>query len=501
MKPVVVHGKGAETPRHRGVRVITMVAPTVNFISFNTTGLDSIKAEYIRNLASITNCDFMSIQEHFKKNKTIDKFFKDSFPEHTSYVIPGYREIGQDSGRPMGGIAQLRKKNLNLKVDRVMTKSYRIQAQILDFSNSRLLWLNTYFPTDPGGNFDETELVELLAEIEDIMDRSEYDDVLWNGDLNYDKSRNTPFVLTVSRFLERVGLVSVWDHYPVDYTHIHTDYFSTSTLDHFVVNERLIDLITDCGPLHLGDNPSRHSPIVLKLKMSEIPIKSEVVSIKQRRPNWYKAKQEEVDKYTKELYNRLKELEVPECLNCTDILCTKSSHSEERDSHVLDILTAIIETSHDCIPMSGGRPCSDPRKSCKVSQAVPGWREEVEPLRQESLFWHAVWRSAGRPRNGLHEAMKRTRYRYHHAVREVRKRAGEICARNLLEASENGNMELLKEMKRIKGCKKSKLDLPENVEGACGEVNIVEKFRDFYESVYNSSESNEALEHIKTKIR
>ena len=86
-------------------------------------------------------------------------------------------------------------------------------------------------------------------------------------------------------------------------------------------------------------------------------------------------------------------------------------------------------------------------------------------------------------------------------MREVRKRAGEICARNLLEASENGNMELLKEMKRIKGCKKSKLDLPENVEGACGEVNIVEKFRDFYESVYNSSESNEALEHIKTKIR
>ena len=163
----------------------------------------------------------MSIQEHFKKNKTIDKFFKDSFAEHTSYVIPGYREIGQDSRRPMGGIAQLRKKNLNLKVDRVMTKSYRIQAQIIDFSNSRLFWLNTYFATDPGGNFDETEVVELLAEIEDIMDRSEYDDVLWNGDMNYDKSRNTPFVLTVSRFLERVGLVSVWDHYPVDYTHIH----------------------------------------------------------------------------------------------------------------------------------------------------------------------------------------------------------------------------------------------------------------------------------------
>ena len=61
-------------------------------------------------------------------------------------------------------------------------------------------------------------------------------------------------------------------------------------------------------------------------------------------------------------------------------------------------------------------------------------------------------------------------------------------------------MELLKEMKRIKGAKNTKLDLPENVEGACGEVNIVDRFREFYEGVYNSSASNEALEQIKDKV-
>ena len=97
--------------------------------------------------------------------------------------------------------------------------------------------------------------------------------------------------------------------------------------------------------------------------------------------------------------------------------------------------------------------------------------------------------------------MKQTRYRYHHAVRQVKKRAGEIQAKHLLEASESGSMELLKEMKRVKGGKKTVLDLPENVAGASGEVNIVEKFRDFYEGVYNSSESNEAVDEIKSKIR
>ena len=147
-----------------------MVIPTVNFMSFNSTGLDSIKAEYIRDLYNMTRCDFISIQEHFKKTKSIDKFFKDNFPEHVSYVIPGFREINQDSGRPKGGIAQLRKKKLDIKVDRVMTKNFRIQEQVLHFANSRLLWINTYFPTDPGGtNFDENELIGLLIEIEDII--------------------------------------------------------------------------------------------------------------------------------------------------------------------------------------------------------------------------------------------------------------------------------------------------------------------------------------------
>ena len=56
-------------------------------------------------------------------------------------------------------------------------------------------------------------------------------------------------------------------------------------------------------------------------------------------------------------------------------------------------------------------------------------------------------------------------------------------------------------MKRIKGGKKKKLYLPENVAGESGEINIVEKFREFYEGVYNSSESTEALNEIKKKIQ
>ena len=90
------------------------------------------------------------------------------------------------------------------------------------------------------------------------MDNADFDDILWNGDLNFDKSRSSTFVNIVTRFLEKVGLESAWEYFPVDYTHIHTDLKATSTLDHFVMNKRLLNLISDCEVLHLGDNPSRH---------------------------------------------------------------------------------------------------------------------------------------------------------------------------------------------------------------------------------------------------
>ena len=69
----------------------------------------------------------------------------------------------------------------------------------------------------------------------------------------------------------------------------HTDFRSTSIIDHFVMNERLLSLVADCGPLHLGDNRLRHSPILVKLNLGAIPAKQEFLMKAPRRPAWYKA--------------------------------------------------------------------------------------------------------------------------------------------------------------------------------------------------------------------
>ena len=62
--------------------------------------------------------------------------------------------------RCIAGIAQLSKSDVAVRKDRVMNGSKRIQAQVLNFPTSRLLWINAYLPNDPRTIvFDEIELL------------------------------------------------------------------------------------------------------------------------------------------------------------------------------------------------------------------------------------------------------------------------------------------------------------------------------------------------------
>ena len=61
---------GVKNPISTNLGDTIMVTPTANFMSYNSTGMNSIKADWIRNLYKLTKCDFVSIQEHFKKNSS-----------------------------------------------------------------------------------------------------------------------------------------------------------------------------------------------------------------------------------------------------------------------------------------------------------------------------------------------------------------------------------------------------------------------------------------------
>ena len=493
---------GALTPTFLQKGIATMAIPTANFLSYNSTGIALEKCTFINKICDENNVEFASIQEHFKKSKTIDKYFCKQFSKFNSYVIPGHRPQDQDSGRPKAGLAQLVKKGLGIRKDRIITSNFRIQAQILNFSSSRILWINTYLPTDPHTvQFDDIELNEALNEVSRIIDKSRCNDIIWNGDLNWDPNRKTGFSATMKNFVNRLSLVPLWDHFNVDYTHLHTDLISTSVLDHFIVSESLLPLVEECKVLHCGTNLSRHSPILLKLRVEDIPKKIEARSWKPKRPAWHKVTEEIMEDYRTDLEDRLSMRPVPDCMQCVDPHCQDQGHTHARDSYMLDILFSVIESSHFIIPLAGGCKAG-PRRSGKTDGCIPGWRESVEPLCEDAKFWHAVWVSAGRPQDGdLHTAMARSRNIYHYGVRRAKRQSELYKAKKLFEASFTSDMELLKEMRKLRAGNDGIAELPDNVAGADGEDEIVEKFREVYSALYNSSSTADEVEVIRNKVR
>ena len=150
-----------------------MTIPTANFLSYNSTGVSDDKCNFINDLCEENDIHFVSIQEHFKICKTIDKYFSREFPKYSSYVVPAFRHKGQDSGRPKAGLAQLNKKNLDISKSRIDSNSYRVQAQLISFPTNELLWINVYFPTDPlTVDFDDMGLNSVLNSIDNIVEKS-----------------------------------------------------------------------------------------------------------------------------------------------------------------------------------------------------------------------------------------------------------------------------------------------------------------------------------------
>ena len=50
----------------------------------------------------------------------------------------------------------------------------------------------------------------------------------------------------------------------------------------------------------------------------------------------------------------------------------------------------------------------------KKNKKLPNWKEDVDPVKDTAHFWHAIWKSAGKPINcHLHMIMKKTRNEYH----------------------------------------------------------------------------------------
>ena len=181
-------------------------------------------------------------------------------------------------------------------------------------------------------------------------------------------SRQTGFSLTVRRFLDRLGLTSLWEHHDIDYTHVHTDDRSVTSLDHFICNERLLPLVTDAGVLHFGDNTSRHSPIMVRLDMGALPVKQKSTEVRPRRPAWYKASEAHIKSYKADLQGRLEAIPVPECLECQDATAIRKIRRSTEQIKAQKLLEA---------SRSGGSDLMNELKKARGGKHTPDLPENV----------------------------------------------------------------------------------------------------------------------------
>ena len=143
--------------------------------SYNSTGFGIHQQKYIETLTIFS--DIVCLQEHFlldakdKNHSNANKIQKVFGNTHDMYIVPAFKSNDTvRKGRGKGGLAIMWKKHLTKFLSRVHCSNFRILASKFNFPSNSLLVINTYFMCDPrNDNFDDTELVELLDDLQNII--------------------------------------------------------------------------------------------------------------------------------------------------------------------------------------------------------------------------------------------------------------------------------------------------------------------------------------------
>jgi hypothetical protein len=216
-----------------------------------------------------------------------------------------------------------------------------------------------------------------------------------------------------------------------------------SILDHFIVSQNLFNDITYYGVLHEGDNFSDHAAVLLQLSLNDTsPLRNQDKCPQSNiRFSWETASNEEINCYKQQLDKTLSNIPIPiEAIECKDFQCT--SHNNDIKVYYNNIAKACKDACSMTIPHL--------KSNSNTHNGIPGWNKHVKKYRDEAIFWHSLWKSADSPRSGvLADIRKKTRARYHYALRYIKKHE-DMCRANQMadSISENRSRDFWNEVKK-----------------------------------------------------
>jgi len=479
---------------------------TICVTSYNSGGIGVDRQNYIKTLLLFS--DILCVQEHFlldsgdRKHSNTNKLKQYFSDNHDMYIKPAFKSNNcLSKGRGSGGLVILWKKSLTKYVSNIKSENYRVQATHFKFPEAELLIFNLYFMVDPQtNNFNDYELLSLLAEIERIITATNCNNILLCGDINCDFSRNSNFVNIISNFIDRTGLKVFWN-FPdnsenryianVRYTYSNTvnNVTHSSVIDHFLSNERLFNAVIEADVINSADNLSNHLPIYCKLKVDQLNLEMEE-NVNAPKPSWNRANEQQRREYEETLNNYLSRINTPElCDLCGTLQCQQ--HEEAVDEYASSICEVVEAAARECLPTAGGG-------GQRPGRGTSGWNEFVKPFQDESKFWHGVWQAAGQPNQGeIHEMYRTAKMQYKYAVRRLKRTVNRIQQNRFVNSLMQGGVNIFSEIKKFRGqCQ----NISSCIDGEVGGDNISAHFAEIYRDLYSSHTLGEEFVKVNDDI-
>ena len=463
----------------------------ITFCSYNLNNYSQIKYELVKEI--FNKCSFLLLQETWHVESEFIRKFKNDFPNSECISASKMDLDSIKAGRPYGGISICYHSHLKCKVEYINTQSKSICALKLYVNNICILLVNVYMPsTDKREDLDEYETI--LQEISSICIKSSTQYLILAGDWNANLDKNNRRSTLFKDFISNENLINTLGldiaNVPYTYENMRVNPPTYSTIDHFLISPNLSNIVVSYETLFLHNDFSDHFPLKLTLDMNIEYFKTVKKSFEPC-VAWHKCNDISIEWYKAELDDALLQINPHnEALLCRDIKC--NIHTEDIQKLFKDVINICSHAFTRCLPHTSLN---------NYKKVIPGWNEHVKEHAQNAKEWHDVWVQQGKPREGDVANMKRkTRLKYHYAIRYVTKENIRIRNYKMAEAISTNNDRVLWD--KVRKISKTTSSLPNNMDGITGADQISSLFAEKYDALYNSvSYNNEELSRLKTDIK
>ena len=448
----------------------------LNIISFNCKGFKNRNYSYLKSLSN--KCDFLLLQETWLY-KSEDYVIKNVLNNFDFCSVSSMDESNiNHKGRPFGGCMVLWKNSLDLTINHINVNNNRICAvEVINKNNDKLLLLSVYMPVNDNSPSSILEFGDTLNEISALYQLYSDHKIIIGGDFNVDFNKNSLNNDILDNFCETEGVVSEFHLFQnlVNFTYEST-MGHKSYIDHFLFSVNISNKIDNLKCMIDGDNLSDHHPLLIRYNF-QFNYNCNISDNIYCRFDWKNTSNEYKLLYSQALDTAIERLDINNSiLNCVDVNCTIHNDSIQK---LLDgVIEVIIDTTELIIP----------KIKNNFKKGKPGWNEYVQPLKDKSIFWNDIWKSAGCPSSGQLALIRRsTRAKYHQAIKFIKKNEDHIIKCNISNSLNKKHFTQFWNI--VRKIKSNKNDLnPSVIDNISGNNNIANLFKDKYQSIYNTHE-------------